>query len=68
MAEIEIGIFERACLGKRVADIDDLKRRVTALEAKRNAAQSTINWRFTAADARVKLARLYPKLEAAYSH
>lgn len=65
MAEIEIGIFERGCLGKRVADIDELKQRVTALEAKRNAARTTINWRFTADDARVKLARLYPKLEAA---
>jgi hypothetical protein len=48
-----------------VADIDELKQRVTALEAERNAAQATINWRFTADDARVKLARLYPKLEAA---
>jgi hypothetical protein len=63
MAEIEIGIFERGCLGKRVADIDELKRRVTALETERNAARVTINWRFTADDARVKLARLYPKLE-----
>jgi len=64
MAEIEIGIFERGCLGKRVADSDELKRRVMALEAERNAAHATINWRFTADDARVKLARLYPKLEA----
>ncbi len=64
MAEIEIGIFERGCLGKRVPDIDELKRRVTALETERNAAQATIHWRFTADDARVKLARLYPKLEA----
>jgi DDE superfamily endonuclease len=65
MAEIEIGIFERGCLGKRVADIDELKRRVAALEAERNAAKAIINWRFTTNDARVKLARLYPKLETA---
>ena len=65
MAEIEIGIFERGCLGKRLADIDELKRRVTALETERNTTHATINWRFTADDARVKLARLYPKLEAA---
>ena len=62
MAEIEIGIFERGCLGKRVADIDELKRRVAALEAERNAAHATIDWRFTTTDARTKLARLYPKL------
>jgi hypothetical protein len=30
MAEIEIGIFERGCLGKRVASVDELKRRVAA--------------------------------------
>jgi hypothetical protein len=66
MAEIEIGIFERGCLGKRVASIAELTRRVAALEAEHNAAQATINWRFTADDARLKLARLYPKLEAAY--
>jgi hypothetical protein len=63
MAEIEIGIFERGCLGKRVASVDELKRRVAALEAERNAAHATINWRFTTTDARTKLARLYPKLE-----
>jgi hypothetical protein len=64
MAEIEIGIFERGCLGKRVASIEALTQRVAALETERNAAHATINWRFTADDARLKLARLYPKLEA----
>jgi DDE superfamily endonuclease len=65
MAEIEIGIFERGCLGKRVASIHALIQRVAALESERNAAHATINWRFTADDARLKLARFYPKLEAA---
>ncbi len=63
MAEIEIGLFERGCLGKRVASLDELKRRVAALEAERNATHATIDWRFTTTDARTKLARLYPKLE-----
>src|SRR5258708_14488108 len=45
MAEIEIGIFERGCLGKRVASFDALTQRGTALEADRNAAHATINWR-----------------------
>ena len=65
MAEIEIGIFERGCLGKRVASIDELPQRVAPLQAERNATHATINWRFTADDARLKLARLYPKLEVA---
>jgi len=65
MAEIEIGIFERGCLGKRVESIDELTRRVAVLETERNASRATINWRFTTDDARIKLARLYPKLEGA---
>lgn len=65
MAEIEIGIFERGCLGKRVASVEELKQRVGALETERNTAQATIHWRFTTTHARTKLARLYPKLEVA---
>jgi hypothetical protein len=65
MAEIEIGIFERGCLGRRVASLDQLKRRVAALESERNATHATIHWRFTTGDARLKLAHLYPKLENA---
>jgi hypothetical protein len=63
MAEIEIGIFERGCLRRRVPGLDVLGQRVVALEAERNATQATINWRFTTGDARVRLARLYPKLD-----
>ena len=63
MAEIEIGIFERGCLRRRVPSLAVLQRRVTALETERNAAHATIDWRFTTTDARAKLARLYPKLE-----
>ena len=62
MAEIEIGIFERGCLGKRVPDVSVLQRRVAALEAERNADHATLDWRFNTSDARVRLARLYPKL------
>jgi DDE superfamily endonuclease len=63
MAEIEIGLFERGCLGRRVPNLTVLQRRVAALEAERNAANATIDWRFTTGDARVRLARLYPKLD-----
>lgn len=63
MAEIEIGVFERGCLRRRVPSLLALQRRVDALETERNAAQATIDWRFTTTDARTKLARLYPKLD-----
>jgi hypothetical protein len=35
---------------------------VAAWEAERNASQRGVDWRFTTADARVKLKRLYPSL------
>jgi len=63
MAEIEIGILERGCLRRRVPSREALQRRVMALETERNAAQATIDWRFTTGDARLRLARLYPKLD-----
>lgn len=62
MAEIEIGIFERGCLRKRVPSLESLQRRVAALQAERNAAHASIEWRFTTTNASTKLARLYPKL------
>jgi len=65
MAEIEIGVFERGCLRRRVPSLEVLRQRVAALETERNTAQATINWRFTTGDARLRLARLYPKLEPA---
>jgi hypothetical protein len=55
-AEIEIGVFERGCLRRRVPDLTALQQRVAALEQERNAAQATIHWRFTTVDARQKLA------------
>jgi hypothetical protein len=64
MAEIEIGVFERGCLKRRVPSLQVLQQRVTALETERNTAQATINWRFTTGDARLRLARLYPKLQS----
>jgi DDE superfamily endonuclease len=65
MAEIEIGVFERGCLSRRIPDLTALQQRVAALEHERNETQATIHWRFTTVDARHKLARLYPKLDTA---
>lgn len=62
MAEIEIGIFERGCLRRRVSSGEVLIQRVSALETERNADQASIHWRFTTGDARLRLERLYPKL------
>ena len=62
MAEIEISIFARGCLSRRVASMQDLRQRIATLGAERNAHRCTILWRFTSHDARSKLHHLYPVL------
>jgi hypothetical protein len=39
-----------------------LRNHIAAWENDRNNRPSKINWRFSTADARIKLKRLYPKL------
>ena len=60
MAEIEFSVLARTCLRGRNADEASLEKAVNACVSERNAAAATINWRFTAKDARRKLHRLYP--------
>ena len=60
MAEIELSVLARQCLDRRIDSRAALEREVAAWEADRNASQRGVDWRFTAADARVKLKRLYP--------
>ena len=60
MAESELSILARQCLDRRIADPALLAREVAAWEARRNSAQATMDWRFTTAGARTKLAHLYP--------
>ena len=61
MAEIELRILTGQCLDRRIPDRQTLSREVTAWEQGRNAGDHPIHWRFTTADARIKLRRLYPK-------
>ncbi len=60
MAEIELSVFSRGCLNRRISDEAELRREVAALERERNAAKSAIDWRFTTQDARRKLQYIYP--------
>jgi hypothetical protein len=64
MAEIELAVLNGQCLDRRIGEEETLRQEVTAWEADRNAQQVKVNWRFTAQDARIKLKRLYPVLEA----
>lgn len=60
MAEIELSVLSRQCLKRRIADQETLAYETAAWEARRNAAEATVEWRFTTADARIKLKKLYP--------
>ncbi len=60
MAEIELSVLQQQCLDRRIPDQETLKREVAAWERKRNQHAVKANWRFTMADARIKLKKLYP--------
>lgn len=61
MAEIEASVLRRQCLdGQRIPDRDQLAQDLRAWEARRNRQKTSVDWRFTCADARIKLRRLYP--------
>jgi len=63
MAEIELSVLSRQCLKRRIPDQPTLIQETAAWEARRNASGATVDWRFTTADARIKLKKLYPVLK-----
>ena len=63
MAEIEFSALQRQCLDRRIPDQETLRAEVAAWEARRNDQGVKVNWRFTTADARIRLKRLYPSLK-----
>ena len=63
MAEIELHVLAGQCLDRRLPDRATLTGEVAAWQAARNAADRAIDWRFTTADARIKLKHLYPVLD-----
>jgi hypothetical protein len=64
MAEIELSVLSRQCLDRRIPDQETLAMEVAAWEEERNASGATVDWRFTTADARIKLKHLYPSLQS----
>ncbi len=61
IAEIELSVLKCQCLGRRIPDIDMMRKEVCVWEKRRNNRNSKVNWQFTTDDARIKLKRLYPK-------
>jgi DDE superfamily endonuclease len=60
MAEIELAVLNGQCLDRRLPNIPLVRHEVAAWERRRNDAKATIDWRFTASDARETLERVYP--------
>jgi hypothetical protein len=63
MAEIELAALTKQCLDRRIGSPDHLKREVAAWADDRNERMVGVTWRFTTADARIKLHSLYPPIQ-----
>jgi hypothetical protein len=50
-------------LNRRIESIEELRKEVAAWEESRNDKQVEVRWRFTTADARVKLRWLDPVIQ-----
>jgi len=60
IAEIELSVLSSQCLDRRMESLELVQQQVTVWQDARNRAQKGVDWRFTTADARIKLKRLYP--------
>jgi len=63
MAEIELNVLTGQCLNRRIDNIEDVRKETAAWQDYRNNKKSNVNWQFSADDARIKLARLYPSID-----
>jgi hypothetical protein len=62
VAEIEMSVMSRQCLADRMDNIERLEAESIAWAENRNTKDSKVDWRFTTADARIKLKKLYPTI------
>ena len=63
MAETALRVLLRPCLDRRLENKACLTQEVATWAQERHQAFTKIDWRFTTADARVKLKRLYPSYQ-----
>lgn len=63
IAEVELSVLTKQCLGRRIGDIETLRKETNAWERDRNSQQKGVDWQFTTEDARIKLKRLYPQIK-----
>jgi hypothetical protein len=63
MAETELSVLSGQCLDRRMESKELVIQESLAWEDERNRMEAKIRWRFTTADARIKLEKLYPVFE-----
>jgi DDE superfamily endonuclease len=63
VAEIELAVLSKQCLGRRIESAEELEREALTWAEERNEAQVEVRWQFTTAKARIKLHRLYPSVQ-----
>jgi transposase len=62
MIEIEFSVLGRQCLKQRLPDRCAVQAVIDPWQVQRNRYHTSVDWRFTVHDARVRLADLYPSL------
>lgn len=63
ITEMELSILTRQCLNRRFENVAAMQDALHAWQTARNTAHCGATWRFTTADARIKLKALYPQPE-----
>jgi hypothetical protein len=61
MAELELSILTRQCIGRRFDSAEQMHRAIRRWQRDRNRLRGKATWRFTTPNARIKLRRLYPE-------
>jgi hypothetical protein len=62
IAEIELSVLAKQCLGRKIDTLDKLNKELGAWQEAKNKGEKPINWQFTTSDARIKLWHLYPHI------
>jgi len=63
VAESELSVMGRQCLGRRIPDIQALAYEAAAWQQRRDEEAKPVDWQFTVEDARIRLRSLYPSLQ-----
>jgi hypothetical protein len=64
MAETELSVMGGDCLDRRMDSAEFVGTEVQAWQADRNRREAKVRWRFTIEDARIKLEKVYPVMDA----